>query len=229
MSDAEKRFNAFLSRIKAITERPPVEYYEELAREEESFWQSLSDIERYHEEIIDRHIISPGRAELILRIMESGIFYRGGLRGGQLDFDGKIFEVHHIQSLEDFVVEAVNSLDAFSYAKDIQGRENWIREEFKCIEKKFDKLLPTVRLYKGGRAAQKLERKRKELSLLQEDILQRHSKTPKLPDIKKDLAAIFHKYAKAPKVIIAERISDLLNYFGIDAKMESIRKKLRNK
>ena len=229
MSEAEVRFDSFLSRIKAITERPPVEYYEELAREEESFWQSLSDIERYHEEIIARYIISPERAELTLRIMQSGIFHRGGLRGAQLDFDGKFFEVHHIESLEDFVVEVLYSLLAFSHAKDIQGRENWIRQEFEYIEKAFDMLLPTVRLYKGGRAAQKLEMKRKGLALLQEDILQRPSKTPKLPDIKKDIATIFHKFVKAPKIIIAERVSDLLNYFGIDAKMESIRKKLQNK
>jgi hypothetical protein len=228
MSEAEERFDSFLARIKDVSQGPPDEYYEEQAREYESYWHSLSDLVRSQEEIFERQRINLGNAELALKIMESGIFHKGGLKGTQLDFKGN-FEVHRINLLENFVIEVASSLGAFSHAKDIQGRDNWIRKKFNFLEKEINLLLATVRLYKGGRAAQKLERKRKEMMSLEEDILQRPSKTPKLPDIKRDIAGIFHDFVEAPKVIIAERVSDLLNFFGIDAKMESIRKKLKNK
>lgn len=161
--------------------------------------------------------------------MESGIFHKGGLKGTNLDPYDRDFEVHTIDKLEDLLLEVASNLEIFSAVKDIQARECWILELFESLEKNFNQLLSTVKLYKGGRAAQQLERKRKEMLTLQEDILQRPSRTPKPSDIKEDIANIFHKYVKAPKVIIAERVSDLLNSFGIDAKPESVREKLKNK
>ena len=163
------------------------------------------------------------------RIMESGIFHKGGLKGANLDFNASDFEVHTIDKLEDLLLEVASNLEIFSAVKDIQARECWIRELFESLENNFNQLLYAVKLYKGGRAAQQLERKRKEMLKLQEDILQRPSRTPKPSDIKEAIANIFHKYVKAPKVIIAERVSDLLNSFGIDAKPESVRDKLKNK
>ena len=164
-----------------------------------------------------------------VKIMESGIFYKGGLKGTTLDMYDRDLEVHTIDALLDFVLEVASNLQTFIDTKDIQGRERWIREQFESLEKQFNRLLSTVRVYKGGRAAQIVENNRKDMLKLQEDILQRPNKTPKLQDIKMDITIIFHKFVKAPKMIIAERVSDLLNYFGIYAKSESVREKRKNK
>ena len=164
-----------------------------------------------------------------VKIMESGIFHKGGLKGTTLDIYDRDFEVHTIDGLLDFVLELASNLQTFTDTKDIQGRDRWIREQFESLEKQFNRLLSTVKVYKGGRAAQIVENKRKEMLKLQEDILQRPSRAPKLQDIKRDIAIIFHKFVKSPKVVIAERVSDLLNYYGIYANPESVREKLKNK
>jgi hypothetical protein len=232
MFDAEERFDSFLNRIKDLIQEPDESWDREIEREvmeENSYLKSLDDIEYYHWEIFRSQRISCFNADLHIKIMESGIFHKGGLKGTNLDLNARDFEVHTIDDLEDLLLEVASNLETFSAVKDIQARECWIRELFESLEKNFNQLLPTIKLYKGGRAAQKLERKRKEMLKLQEDILQRPSRTPKPSDIKKHIAIIFRKYVKAPKVIIAERVSDLLNFFGIDAKPESVREKLKNK
>jgi hypothetical protein len=122
MSEAEERFGSFLARIKDVIQGPPDEYYEEQAREYESYWESLSDLVRVQEEIFERQRINYGNAELALKVMESGIFHKGGLRGTQLDFDGN-FEVHPINRLEDLIAEVVSSLGAFSCQR-CSGRDN---------------------------------------------------------------------------------------------------------
>jgi hypothetical protein len=163
-----------------------------------------------------------------LKIMESAIFYGGGLRGGHLY--GNHYESYHIEDLHQFIYKLSNLIDR--YETSISGwpsetQEYWFSEAVRYLEV----FMAGVYIFKGRRAEQPFKTALSNLKTIKKEVLAKPDIVPRMSKskLKQDVADIFRKHIQAPGTIIGDRVSELLALFEIKTSPSAILKKLSPK
>ncbi len=177
---------------------------------------------RSKDQFLDAH------APTAIKIMESGIFFGGGLKGQSLGKNR--YEQYPISNLEGFVYGLAMIFDLLEKQFSSSDQQSIIEAEFQTMNRSIGCLIPVVRRLHGKRNSNRLLRVQKEFADIRDNILHETGTALKRPNsnIKQLVAELFEKFVNtAPKTIIADSASELLTHFGINAGSSSIRKKLR--
>jgi hypothetical protein len=167
-----------------------------------------------------------------IRIMESGIFHDGKLKGASLDAgSGKHYETHQIRDLPTFVMSLSMFFDVIERHYTLPNLTKSMISSFSSIDEHLNRLIPSTFRLAGKRKSNQLISIRKQITAIQNSILDRIDRPPRLPrsKIKHFVAYLFEEHTDAPNTVRAERASDLLNYLDIKSTPDSIRKKLPKK
>jgi hypothetical protein len=157
-----------------------------------------------------------------VKIMESGIFLEGGLKGQAGD------RPYPIPDLAQFIY-------ALSYRLFVHEMNEY-PEEFQS--QLFSKgiyhlklFTSGVRSFKGRRAAQRFKTMLDNLDAIEKEIQAKTCKPRKvsIPKLKREIADIFCDHIKAPKYIIADLAAALLKEFDISATPEGVRDSLKER
>jgi hypothetical protein len=150
-----------------------------------------------------------------LKIMESGIFYDGGLKGWHLCENH--YKFHPIKDLNQFIYELSNLL----YMHKLFLRWSPKREGsyFSKGVEYLELFEVGVQIIKGRRAAQLFRTALRNLKTIEKEISAKPDLPPKpsKPALKQKVVDIFRKHIKAPASIMSERIAKLLAVFDISA------------
>ena len=92
-----------------------------------------------------------------IKIMESEIFYEGGLKGAANPGGGKSYESHPIQDLPVFILSLAMLLNFSFLVRDPAWKEKQVKEGFDKISSELLLLIPIVRRTKGIRWGNKIE------------------------------------------------------------------------
>jgi hypothetical protein len=189
------------------------------------------------------------------KVMESGIFFKGGLKGASNPSPREQYESFAIQDLDQFILDLASVL--YLHERGEEYPSAFQSGTFFEAVKSLELYILGVEIWKGKRAAQRLKSKLEDLQDLAwkteakpnlhrprslemfaremgimcgvvPEIDYENSKGPRLAT-KRKVVGIFIKHIKAPGTIIAERVTYLLDLFGIKAKFYAIRKMLPKK
>jgi len=183
---------------------------------------------RNRDEFLDDH------APTAIKIMESGIFYEGGLRSS-LEVSvvsGKAcYDSYSIRNLEEFVYALAMFFDVIEKQLSLSQQQSIIDGEFQKADRSIERLIPIVSQLRGKRNSNRLKRVQEELADIRDRILNERDTTPRHPNsnVKQAVAELFARHINAPDKIIADRVSELLTSFEIKTGSESIRKKLHKR
>lgn len=172
-----------------------------------------------------------GFAPTIIKVMESGIFYNGGLKGADNPGNGLQYESHPIKDLDQFIYDLAYALylevGSTDYPSDFQ------QYSFSEGMRHLKWFVSLVRWHKGKRAAEQMKKAVSTLETLARNIETKKNLTPNVskPAIKKQIVDIFleHIQVPTPRSIMADRAADLLNAFDISATPEGMREYFKNK
>jgi hypothetical protein len=165
---------------------------------------------------------------IAIKIMESGIFYGGGLKGWYLR--GDHYESYPIRDLGQFIYDLSHLLDI--YEMEVTGWDSELQVYFFSEGVRYLKLFTTgVRMFKGKRAAQPFKTMLRDLKSLEKEVSAKPDSPPRVSRsaLKQQVADIFYGHIQAPGTIIADQVSELLTLFGIETTPSSILKKLPRK
>lgn len=201
MTKAETEFNEILTSLKEYLEKP-------IAPEKDSQWSKLSIYALgYREQDPFRDLLFKNQ----IKIMESGIFHKGGLKGKVLPVSGR--GTHHkvwlISNLGELLAK-LTSIMTVSAEPDKNVKE-FVSGYFDNLLKAFDKTAPLARL--GGVRKPTLEKMRTDLEGWKKKTIK------KIPAFKKKTALeiaetlIPHLPPQTPYLTIAERANELLAAF----------------
>ena len=156
-------------------------------------------------------LLSPYSAE----IMESGIFYKGGLKGKKLEVSGPPqYQIFSISNFDKLVENLSMKVMTFEEVAAIQAEKKIIENKFEKVKQDFLKLEENLKLHLGSGAATKIEKMRGEIMSWKHDILKKIVSTPISP-LGFELAAQLASFVPdAPDLIIAKRTNDLLEALG---------------
>jgi hypothetical protein len=166
---------------------------------------------------------------IVIKIMRSGIFYRGGLKGWHLHED--IYESYPIEDLDQFIFDLSVPLWTLENKKsgyDLEMHEYFLSEGMKS----FLSFIGEVEIFKGLRPARRLKTKLTALENLANEVLAKpdlSKPSVSKPQVKQKVFDIFRKHIKAPDSKIAEGVAELLSIFGIQRTPEAIRRKSSRK
>jgi hypothetical protein len=163
-----------------------------------------------------------------LKIMESAIFYGGGLKSGCKS--GNYYESYPIEDLSQFIYELSRLLDR--YETRVSGWPSETQEYFFSeAVRNLKVFMAGVYIFKGRRAEQPFKTALSNLKTIKKKVLAKPDITPQMSKskLKKDVADIFRKHIQAPRTIIADRVSELLALFEIKTSPSAIAKKLPRK
>jgi hypothetical protein len=191
---------------------------------------------------------------IAIKIMESGIFFKGGLKGNIPSHNPTIYDPYPIENIDQFIFGLASVLHRHEMGKEYPSGDQWFT--FAEAERKLKLFISGVEIWKGKRPAQPLKTLLNKLKALAWETeakpddfeptsleifaretairwnvdveIDKTSKGARLTT-KKEIAGIFVKHIKAPGTVISDRVEELLNLFGIEAKSETIRKKLPKK
>ncbi|MGD0400437.1 MAG: hypothetical protein ABSC04_16150 [Syntrophobacteraceae bacterium] len=158
-----------------------------------------------------------------IKIMESGIFYEGGLKG----WIGEK-EPFPIRDIRVFVLGLAVVLAILDMRLDESKRREFIRTKLDSASQSIQLLKDLVGWQYGKQISRQLTSLQRKFLDLQNAVLAQAPMNPKRmkSKIKQWVAKIFASHIDAPHIILAERASELLTAFGIQAGSDSIRKKL---
>jgi hypothetical protein len=220
MTKGETEFNEILTSLKQALEKP-------IVPDRDSEWRKAVNYALGYREP------DPSTEPLIrnlIKIMESGIFHKGGLKGKiiQQSQSGQVFkyQVWPISNLVELLTELT------SIMKVLAGPEKKVKE---LVSGYFDNLLkafvtPAALARLGGVRKETIEKMKKELAGWKEKT------NKKIPKFKEKIALeiaetlIAHLPPKTPDLTIAERANELLAAFGKEGtKVETLRKMIAKK
>lgn len=220
MTKAETEFNEILASLKEYLAKP-------IAPEKDSQWSKVSIFALgYREQDSFKDLIFQNQ----IKIMESGIFHNGGLKGKILQQTqlGRVlkYKVWPISNLAELLAK-LTSVMTVSAEPDKNVKE-FVSGYFDNLLKAFDKAAPIARL--GGIRKPTIGKMRKELEGWKERTIK------KIPTFKKETALeiaetlIMHLPPKTPDLTIAERANELLAAFGKKGTdVQALRKKVAKK
>ena len=206
------------------------EQFDDLKKRLEDCVNARSDEERDPwEELRVDHFIDEK-----LKILNSGIFLDGNLRGKQLTGSARKYEKYQINDFEEFIAGVTSyilSIDEDKEAKDVFSSiillEMGFRSEY------FEKFITFLRKKRISKAKE-LENIRNNLFELTREFRDKIYICPKLPNIFKSKKRVIYKNVDsiflffkkhipdAPEETIAARISELLKIFNIGVKPGTI-------
>jgi hypothetical protein len=170
---------------------------------------------------------SYGVAHTAIKVMGSGIFYQGGLRGAANPGVGLEYEIIPITDIDRFIYDL-----AFCLSKrDAEYLDEQVKEGFAKIICNLFVLSKFVKEAKGKLLSNKLLKAWRKLMDLEQEIESKPVSPRKAskPQIKKEIAVIFNAHIQRPGTTKADRAAELLNVFGISATPEGMRDYFRNK
>jgi len=169
-------------------------------------------------------------APTTIKIMESGIFHKGGLKGAPLVLGGGDYESFYIKEVGPFVFKLAFLIDWSLRFADSAHMEEQVKKGFDDIQSRLSGLVYLVRRVKGPGKGKQLERAVQRLKDLEQKTMAIKTKPrPKPYEIKKAVARLFLKSVEGPKDLLMERAAELLNQFDISATPEGMREILKKK
>jgi len=174
---------------------------------------------RIKDEFLEDHIPT------IIKIMESGIFYQGGLKSGYWANESTSIP---IRDLETFVFSLAFLFDEFKRLHSLPEQQSVMDREFETIDAILKCLIPIVSTFYGKRNSNLLTQIQKKLENARNKISKETATVPKRfsSKTKQAIAKIFIEHINAPDDTIAERAAGLLTCLGIGTGKELMRKKL---
>jgi hypothetical protein len=168
-------------------------------------------------------------APTMVRVMESEIFYRGGLKGRHLH--GDHYESYPIRDLDQFIYRLSYLLNIYAIKIKPGWPSTYQAHYLSEAVRNLEMYATGVRLYKGRRAAQPFKTVLSNLKTCEKQILAKPDKprSASKSAIKKEITDIFCEHIQAPGTIIADQVSELLTLFGVETTPSSILKKLPRK
>ena len=180
------------------------EYFDTLL---DDFKERAKDLKAYKGFEPDRGEIEELRKTMltpyIVKIMESGIFYKGGLKGKKLTVAGPPdYKVLPISNLDGLIEILSIDIKTFKEIGGTQGQKKIIENEFERLKQDFLKLQERLKFHLGTRAASKAKKMQEQIIFWKGEILKKLvSSHPGL-----DLAThILNFVPDAPDLTIADR------------------------
>jgi hypothetical protein len=170
------------------------------------------------------------RAPDMVRVMESEIFYNGGLKGWHLH--GDHYESYPIRDLDQFIYDLSYLLSLYE-VRTGGWQSEFQAHAFSEAVRHLKLFIIGVRMYKGKRAMQPFKTIMSQLKTIGKEV----STKPDSPlnvsksALKQELVDIFHRHIQAPsaKETMAIRSAELLMSFNISATPEGMRDYFKNK
>jgi hypothetical protein len=171
--------------------------------------------------------------DCLLRVMESGIFYKGGLKGKILlqTQSGKVKDrkVWPISNLKELLLKLTAVMGATTDPE--KNVKEFVSGYFANLLKAFDRAAPLARL--GGVRKSSIDKTKKVLLTWKEDTIKKIPTFPKTATNEIAEILLAHLPPKTPDLTIAERIKELMAAFNQEGgKIQTLRKmvaKMRNK
>jgi hypothetical protein len=169
-------------------------------------------------------LMNPGYIPEQLKIMESGIFYEGQLRGRQSTGRSRDYAKYQIYNIEGFVFDVVYNI------YDLKGNitKKYFDVKIFCSEfesSNYDSMITLLRKRFGISTVKKMEYIKKIVMEFESELLSEMRNDTKKP-IYKNVQPIFdvfkHYIPDAPNQTIADRISELLAKFDINVKANTM-------
>lgn len=163
-----------------------------------------------------------------LTIMESAIFYGGGLKGGHLY--GNHYEFYHIENLQQFIYKLSKLINR--YKTRVSGWPSDFQTD--CFAKGMEHLKifwMGVQMFKGKQVAKPFKTMLRALMSLEKGVSDKPDIKPKVSRsaLKQKVVNICCEHIQAPDSIMSKRIAELLMVFDIPATPEGIRELFKKK
>jgi hypothetical protein len=219
MEDSEAEFNDLLNNLKEYLNKPIEPYPMPTTGGLRNYF-----IPGYRENNPERDSLYRTQ----IKILESGIFYIGGIKGKVLERTqlGRIrgWQVWPISNLDELLDKLA---DVMTVAMEGETKE-YVSSRFDNLLNAYNSLAPLVRL--GGVRKETLKKRRKELEGWKKQTINKLPTSIKkiAPEIAETLIA--HLPPRTPDLTIAERIKELMAAFNQEGgKIETLRKMVADK
>lgn len=168
--------------------------------------------------------------ENLLKVMESGIFYKGGLKGKVLlqTQQGRVIEwqVWPILNLRELLLKLTSVITVETEPEKIV--KEFVSGYFDNLLKAFDSAAPLARL--GGVRKSSIDKTKKVLLNWKEDTIQKIPTFPKTAPNEIAEILLAHLPSNTPQLTIANRINELMGAFNQEGgKIETLRKMVADK